>query len=73
MDEIGVKNRLRTALEAYNENPTSLAKKFGVNQKTLNNQINSDTAVSLRHIAAGSIFNRARFYLYCTISKDYKT
>lgn len=50
MDEIGVKNRLRTALEAYNENPTSLAKKFGVNQKTLNNQINSDTAVSLSTI-----------------------
>lgn len=50
MDEIGVKSRLRTALEAYNENPTSLAKKFGVNQKTLNNQINSDTAVSLSTI-----------------------
>ena len=41
---------MRTALEAYNENPTSLAKKFGVNQKTLNNQINSDTAVSLSTI-----------------------
>lgn len=50
MDEIGVKSRLRTALEAYNENPTSLAKKFGANQKTLNNQINSDTAVSLSTI-----------------------
>lgn len=45
-----VKSRLRAALEAYNENPTSLSKRFGVNQKTLNNQINSDTAMSLSTI-----------------------
>lgn len=50
MDEKEVKMRLRTALDAYSENPTSLAKKFGVNQKTLNNQINSDTTVSLSTI-----------------------
>lgn len=50
MDNAEVKKRLRHVLEAYNENPTSLAKKFGVNQKTLNNQINSDTAVSLSTI-----------------------
>lgn len=45
-----VKSRLRTALEAYNSNPTNISKKFGVNQKTLNNQINSNTAVSLSTI-----------------------
>ena len=50
MDEIEVKKRLRAALEAYNENPTSLAKKFSVNQKTLNNQINSRTTMSLSTI-----------------------
>lgn len=50
MEEKGVKNRLRTALDAYNENPTSLAKRFGVNQKTLNNQINGDTSMSLSTI-----------------------
>lgn len=56
MVELEVKKRLRVALEAYNENPTSLAKKYGVNQKTLNNQINSDTSISLRHIAADTDF-----------------
>ena len=50
MEEKGVKNRLRIALDAYNENPTSLAKRFGVNQKTLNNQINGDTSMSLSTI-----------------------
>ena len=50
MNEFEVKNRLRAALDAYGENPTSLSKKFGVNQKTLNNQINSDTTVSLSTI-----------------------
>ena len=50
MVELEVKKRLRFALEAYNENPTSLAKKYGVNQKTLNNQINSDTSISLSTI-----------------------
>ena len=47
MDSNEVKKRLRVALEANKENPTSLAKKSGVNQKTLNNQINSDTSVSV--------------------------
>lgn len=50
MDETEVKSRLRTALDAYNENPTKLHNRFGVNQKTLNNQINGDTAVSLSTI-----------------------
>ena len=50
MKESEVKTRLRAALEAHNENPSSLAKRFGVNQKTLNNQINSDTSVSLSTI-----------------------
>lgn len=50
MDESNVKSRLRAALEAYNENPTSLAGKFNVNQKTLHNQINGSTAVSISTI-----------------------
>lgn len=50
MDESNVKSRLRAALEAYNENPTSLAGKFNVNQKTLHNQINGTTAVSISTI-----------------------
>ncbi len=50
MEENDVKTRLRVALEACNENPTSLARKYGVNQKTLNNQINSDTMISLSTI-----------------------
>lgn len=50
MEEIEVKKRIRIALEVYKENPTSLSKRFGVNQKTLNNQINSDTSLSLSTI-----------------------
>lgn len=50
MNENDVKSRLRAALEAYNENPTSLAGKFGVNQKTLHNQINGTTSVSISTI-----------------------
>ena len=45
-----VKKRLREALLEYKITPTALAKRFGVNQKTLNNQINGDTAVSLSTI-----------------------
>ena len=50
MDEKGVKSRLQAVLEAYDMNCTKLHTQFGVNQKTLNNQINSNTAVSLSTI-----------------------
>lgn len=50
MSEQDVKSRLRLVLEAHNENPTRLAKRFSVNQTTLNNQINKDTAIALSTI-----------------------
>lgn len=46
MDEAKLKERLRQTLSDYGTNPTQLARRFGVNQKTLNSQINGDTAVS---------------------------
>ena len=50
MTEQEVKKRLKIALEAHNENPTRLSRKYGVNQTTLNNQVNGDTAISLSTI-----------------------
>lgn len=50
MNENIVKQRIREVLCAYGANPTNLAKRFGVNQKTLNNQINGDTSVSISTI-----------------------
>lgn len=50
MDEKDVKSRLQTILAAFDTNCTKLHTQFGVNQKTLNNQINSNTAVSLSTI-----------------------
>ena len=41
-----IKERLQEVLSANHSNPTQLAKAFKVNQKTLNSQINGDTAVS---------------------------
>ena len=50
MSENTVKERIRVALNANGANPTNLAKRFGVNQKTLNNQINGDTSLSVSTI-----------------------
>ena len=50
LNEITVKERIRAALNANGANPTNLAKRFGVNQKTLNNQINGDTSLSVSTI-----------------------
>ena len=50
MNENTVKERIRVALNANGANPTNLAKRFGVNQKTLNNQINGDTSLSVSTI-----------------------
>ena len=50
MNEREVKKRLQMALDAHNENPNSLSRKRGTNQKTLNNQINGETSVSLSTI-----------------------
>ena len=41
-----IKERLQQVLSTNRSNPTQLAKAFKVNQKTLNSQINGDTAVS---------------------------
>jgi hypothetical protein len=41
-----VKQRIRDVLVKMNSNPTQLAKKYSMNQKTLNNQINSDVQLS---------------------------
>lgn len=41
-----VKQRIRDLLVKMNSNPTQLAKKYSLNQKTLNNQINSDVQLS---------------------------
>ncbi len=46
MDETKLKERLRQTLSDYGTNPTQLARRFDVNQKTLNNQINGNIAVS---------------------------
>lgn len=50
MNENTVKERIRVALNTNGANPTNLAKRFGVNQKTLNNQINGDTSLSVSTI-----------------------
>ncbi|MDD6008232.1 MAG: hypothetical protein PUC25_02375 [Prevotellaceae bacterium] len=41
-----IKERMQRILTVYKSNPTQLAKLFKVNQKTLNSQINGETAVS---------------------------
>lgn len=46
MDESAVKQRIREVLTVKESNPTKLSKDFSVNQKTLNNQINSDVQLS---------------------------
>lgn len=42
MTESSVKQRIRDILLIKDSNPTKLSKEYSVNQKTLNNQINSD-------------------------------
>lgn len=44
--ENGVKQRIRDLLLKMGSNPTQLARKYSLNQKTLNNQINSDVQLS---------------------------
>ncbi len=46
MNEIIVKQRIKDILFIKSSNPTKLAKEYSVNQKTLNNQINSDVQLS---------------------------
>lgn len=46
MRESIVKQRIKDVLSAKDSNPTKLAKEYSVNQKTLNNQINSDVQLS---------------------------
>lgn len=46
MNELSVKQRIREVLENKGSNPTKLSKEYSVNQKTLNNQINSDVQLS---------------------------
>lgn len=41
-----VKQRIKEIMEDKDTNPTRLSREFGVNQKTLNNQINSDIQLS---------------------------
>lgn len=51
MVEVGkVKERLQNALSIVGSNPTQLARLFKVNQKTLNNQINGTTDLSVSTI-----------------------
>ncbi len=45
-----VKGRLQQVLAEYESNPTQLARQFKVNQKTLNNQINGTTDLSVSTI-----------------------
>ena len=45
-----VKQRVQNALSIVGSNPTQLAKLFKVNQKTLNNQINGTTDLSVSTI-----------------------
>lgn len=46
MNENIVKQRIKDILSIKDSNPTKLAKEYSVNQKTLNNQINSDVQLS---------------------------
>lgn len=48
--EEDVKRRLREVLAEYQSNPTQLSKQYGVNQKTLNSQINDTTTLSVSTI-----------------------
>lgn len=48
--EKDLKERVRILLQRYNLNPSKLAEKYQLNQKTLNNQINSDTTMSANTI-----------------------
>ena len=48
--EEDVKRRIKEVLVDYQSNPTQLSKQFGVNQKTLNSQINSATTLSVSTI-----------------------
>jgi len=48
--EIAVKERIREMLLRKESNPTKLAKEYSVNQKTLNNQINSSIQLSVSTI-----------------------
>lgn len=41
-----VRERIRLVLKNNNSNPNKLSKKYSMNQKTLNNQINSDVQLS---------------------------
>lgn len=50
MNEIIVKERIRQLLKQKGVSIYSLSKRFGVNQGTLTNQINGDTAISLTTI-----------------------
>ena len=50
MNEREVKKHLQIVLDTHGENPNSLSRKCGTNQKTLNNQINGETSVSLSTI-----------------------
>ena len=45
-----VKQRIKQVLSAFDSNPTQLSKLFGVNQKTLNNQIHGDVMLSINTI-----------------------
>lgn len=45
-----IKKRLQDVFVEYGSNPTQLARLFKVNQKTLNNQVNGDTDVSVSTI-----------------------
>ena len=45
-----VKIRIREILKEFSSNPTQLSKQFGVNQKTLNSQINDMTTLSVSTI-----------------------
>lgn len=45
-----VKIRIREILKEFSSNPTQLSKLFGVNQKTLNSQINDTTTLSVSTI-----------------------
>lgn len=50
MTEENIKQRIQAILATRGLNPTNLARLSGVNQKTLNNQINSNTALSVSTI-----------------------
>lgn len=46
INESSIKQRVKDILSINDSNPTRLAKRYSVNQKTLNNQINSDVQMS---------------------------